>query len=88
VVRQRPARAEQVFTLARPPAGGGRIALTFSLTGTLRPALEHGSLALGTSLRYTGLSAHDARGRSLAAHLALEGSRLTISVADRGASTR
>jgi hypothetical protein len=82
-----PLGLEQGFTVARRVAGTGPLALSLALHGAPAALDQTGrSLALGDSgLRYTGLSAHDARGRSLPAHLALRGTTLRVIVDDRGA---
>jgi len=92
--RNRPTGLEQGFTLGARPAdpGGGAITLELGLSGSLQAHLERGGAALGLSLpsgqrvlRYGGLAVHDARGRSLEAHLELTGQRLRLVVQDRGA---
>ena len=88
-----PLGIEQGFTLARRPSGSeGPLTLELALSGGLSArAADHGRglVFSGTggrvALRYGGLSARDARGHALAAWLQLEGSRLLIHVADRGA---
>jgi hypothetical protein len=80
-----PAGLEQGFTLAR------RQSLSLSMSGTLVPhqrgqAIEftrgsHGAVVL----RYSGLTAFDAGGRSLPARLELTGRTLALRVDDRGA---
>jgi hypothetical protein len=86
-----PSGLEQGLTLDRRPAGSGSLSFAFALSGSLRPQLDGGStVVLGTRgdrvpLRYTGLSAYDARGRQLPASLELRGNRLLIGVNDAGA---
>ena len=79
-----PIGLEQGYTVARGPASG-RIHLSLSLGGDLRPRLAGGALLLGDSLRYSGLVAVDARGRSLPAALSLHGHRVTLTVRTNGA---
>ena len=85
-----PAGLEQGFTVSAPP-GARRGPLTFSLrlTGNLRARLDDGGLYLsgpGGALRYDDLAATDARGRALAARLALRDGQALIEVDDRGAA--
>jgi CSLREA domain-containing protein len=89
-----PAGLEQGFTLARRPAGagGGRpLTVVEDVTGDL-VARQAGQTILFSPraggpavLRYGGLTALDAGGRKLPAHLELSGTRLLLSVDDRGA---
>jgi FG-GAP repeat len=85
-----PLGLEQGFDVARAPSGGaGRLTLALSLAGDLRARASGAGLIFsgqGTSLRYTGLTATDARGRRLPASIALRGGRLVLSVDDRGAA--
>jgi hypothetical protein len=81
-----PLGLEQSFALAHGPAG--RVAVSMTLSGNLRPSLHGGMLALtgaGTSLRYSGLVATDAYGRRLPASIQLRGHRLTLTVNARSA---
>jgi FG-GAP repeat/Prealbumin-like fold domain len=87
-----PLGLEQGFTVKAPPAGTRTgpltLALSLSLSGSLRPALEPGAKSLrfaDSSLRYTGLTAFDARGTKLPARLELQGQTLLIKVDDAGA---
>ncbi len=87
-----PLGIEQGFVLARPPAaGGGPLTLAIALGGNATAALagDERSIVLsgagGRALRYGGLRAIDARGGLLHSWLALEGHRLLLRVADRGA---
>ena len=82
---------EQGFTLRSHPTGvrSGPLTLALSLSGSLRPALEHGHRSLrfaGSSLRYTGLAVFDATRRKLPARLDLHGRTLLIRVEDARAS--
>ena len=88
-----PLGLEQGFTLAHAPSGASAepLALTLALTGTARATVadDGRSLALSRpgapSLRYTGLTATDTRGRSLHSWLQLLAGRLLIRVDARGA---
>jgi hypothetical protein len=84
-----PLGLEQGFDLAaRPRAGRGPLTLALALSGDLTARLHGGSLLLsehGTTLRYGGLLATDARGHLLRSWLTLAGDRLLIHVEDRGA---
>ncbi len=88
-----PLGLEQGFTVARAPAGraAGPLTLAIALSGNARAALEEGAQSVTFSragkpvLRYSGLSASDARGRALHAWLALEGGRLLLRVDAAGA---
>jgi hypothetical protein len=85
-----PAGLEQGFRVARrPSAGTGALTLAVALSGKLRATLNPDRLGLtlrgrngSAVLRYTGLSATDALGHRLAAHLALHGGRVLIVVDD------
>jgi hypothetical protein len=85
-----PLGLEQSFELAaRPRAGHGPLTLSLALSGDLAARLHGGSLLLsdrGTTLRYGGLLATDARGHVLRSWLTLAGDRLLIHVDDRGAT--
>ncbi len=84
-----PLGLEQGFDLAtRPNAGSGPLTFSLALSGSLAARLQGGSMLLGgrgVALRYTGLTATDARGRVLRSWLELAGGRLLIRVDDRGA---
>ena len=81
-----PLGLEQGFTVPRAqPGAGGRLTLSMALAGDLRPRLEGGQVLFGDSLRYAGLVAADARGRTLPASISLHGHRLVLSVDARGA---
>lgn len=89
-----PLGIEQGFTVARAPrahAGGGALTLSLALSGNTHAALAAGGQAVSfsrdgaTVLRYTGLFASDARGRSLRSWLSLDGSTLVIHVDSAGA---
>lgn len=85
-----PAGLEQGFTVARRPANGAEtLVMVLNVSGDLRPRLDGSGVLLsgaGTHLRYGGLSAVDARGRTLRAWLDVRGRRLLIEVADRDAA--
>jgi hypothetical protein len=82
---------EQGFTITRRPAGEtGPLALALRLARGLRVVLAGSTARLVTggrrvSYRYGGLVAVDAKGRRLAATLALAGRLLRLRVADRRA---
>jgi FG-GAP repeat len=87
-----PLGVEQGFTLLTRPGGSdpGRVRLALRLSGNVNVSLAgHTGLTLsgpdGASLRYSGLSVTDARGRTLPASLGLRSGLLTIALADRGA---
>ena len=88
-----PLGVEQGFTVEHAPAastaaGGssGLLTLAIGLSGNTHPTLEAGAHGLLLSragkgaVRYTGLQATDARGRSLKSWLSLEGGRLLVHV--------
>ena len=86
-----PAGLEQGFRIARRPAGAstGSLTLSMALSGDLTPTLDPGRLGLTlrtasgkAMLFYTGLSATDATGRAVPAHLALHGGRVLLVVND------
>jgi uncharacterized protein (DUF2345 family) len=87
-----PAGIEQGFTIARSPAGTGRLRLEMTVSGEAVAAMDSDGQAaswrLGGKpwLRYAGLSVFDARGRELAGRLDLAGNRLSIEVHDSGAA--
>jgi len=80
---------EQGMTLANSPDGTGNVQVTFDLSGTLTPALEGQTLVFsarnGPVIKYAGLTAHDATGRTLPAIMILTGTRLVWQVDDRNA---
>ncbi|HTU77849.1 MAG TPA: hypothetical protein VMF09_03740 [Solirubrobacteraceae bacterium] len=88
-----PLGIEQGFTLARPPAGAASapLSLSLELSGNLRAALSSDRRTVTftrsgqTVLRYTGLSAGDARGRALHSWLELKGRSLLLRVETAGA---
>jgi hypothetical protein len=80
-----PLGLEQGFTVSRAPAAArGPLTLAVSISGDARPSLAPGGRSVllthtgSTTLRYGGLSAVDATGRSLHAWLGLEDGRLLI----------
>jgi hypothetical protein len=78
-----PLGLEQGFDIARRPAGSGALTLSLAVSGSAR--LDHGTVLLPGGLRYAGLRATDARGRSLHAWLHVRDGRVLVRVADRGA---
>jgi hypothetical protein len=88
-----PLGLEQGFTIARQPAGrvAGALTLAIALSGNARASLAGNAQSITwthagkTVLRYTGLSARDARGRVLRSWLALERGRLLLRVDTAGA---
>jgi hypothetical protein len=85
---------EQGFTLQRPPVSprGGELVLRLALSGDLVPLLagEGGGLLLARAggervLRFAGLTAFDATGRSLPSRMELRGRELALLVDDAGA---
>ncbi len=89
-----PLGLEQGFTLASRPgkANGQPLTVELGLRGDLLPALELGGKALELKrkdgkgvLRYTGLEARDATGRTLRTWLELRGERLLVRLEDQGA---
>jgi hypothetical protein len=87
-----PLGLEQGFTLKTRPAvlGAEPLTLALDLSGDLSASLgpQRNALRLiggGTSLRYTGLAANDARGQELRAWLELRGRQVLLRVADAGA---
>ena len=78
-----PLGLEQGFDIARRPAGSGALTLSLAVSGTVR--LDHGTVLLPGGLRYAGLRATDARGRSLRAWLQARNGRILVRVNDRGA---
>jgi hypothetical protein len=78
-----PLGLEQGFDIARRPAGAGALGLSLAVSGSAR--LDHGTVLLPGGLRYAGLRATDAGGRSLRAWLQVRDGRVFVRVADRGA---
>ncbi|HXQ01195.1 MAG TPA: hypothetical protein VN845_14170, partial [Solirubrobacteraceae bacterium] len=78
-----PLGLEQGFDIARRPAGGGALTLSLAVPASVR--LDHGTVLLPGGLRYAGLQATDARGRSLRAWLQVRDGRVLVRVDDRGA---
>ena len=78
-----PLGLEQGFDIARRPAGSGALTLSLAVSGRVR--LDHGTVLLPGGLRYAGLQATDARGRSLRAWLQVRDGRVLVLVDDRGA---
>jgi hypothetical protein len=78
-----PLGLEQGFDIGQRPAGSG--ALTLSLAMPAAARLAHGTVLLPGGLRYGGVHAMDATGRTLPTWLEMRGSRLLLRVADRGA---
>jgi hypothetical protein len=91
-----PQGIEQSFVVPSRPAGhGSQLTLVLGVSGTLRPSLSGPTaLAFGVTsshaaiapLRYSGLRAVDAHGRSLPARFDLEQGRVRIVVDDAGAT--
>lgn len=82
-----PLGLEQGFTVRQPPARfPGPLTLEFRLAGAAASLESRTGLRFaGSSLRYRGLFATDARGRRLRAWLELQRPRLLVRVADAGA---
>jgi FG-GAP repeat protein len=84
-----PLGLEQGFDVARAPARGrGALTLSLALSGDVRARLQRTGVLLrgpGAALRYGGLSASDAGGRTLRSWLELAPGRLLIHVDDRRA---
>jgi hypothetical protein len=78
-----PLGLEQGFDIARRPAGSGALTLSLAVSGGAR--LDHGTVLLPGGLRYAGLQATDAGGRSLRAWLQVRDGRVLVLVDDRGA---
>jgi FG-GAP repeat len=78
-----PLGLEQGFDIAWRPAGSGALTLSLAVSGTAR--LAHGTVLLPGGLRYAGLRATDARGRSVRAWLQVRDGHILVRVADRGA---
>jgi trimeric autotransporter adhesin len=89
-----PVGLEQGFTLNEPPgrANGQPLTITAALSGDLTVAVEQDGKALMMAkpdghavLRYTGLTAYDAKGRELRSWLELRGETLLVRVDDSDA---
>ena len=84
---------EQGFTFAHRPAPGRLIteplAIALGVTGDLAPTRKDGAILLasaqGVALRYTGLTARDARGHILPSRMELIGREIRLLVEDRDA---
>jgi len=92
--RNGPRGIEQGFTVPTRPNGSSSMPVRLQLrpTGNLHAQVDQDATGPtlqradgSTVLRYTGLAAHDASGRRLAARLALHGTDLWLVVHDRGA---
>ncbi len=85
-----PLGLEQGLTLKAAPTGSGNeLNFSYGLTGA-SAQLKDGQLLFDSSngtklLRYSGLSATDARGHTLPSQLQLDGNRLTLKVNGQGA---
>jgi hypothetical protein len=87
-----PDRLEQGWTVKQRPAGAGPLLLAFAEAGRLRgeptgdgQALDLRDGAGGSNLRYDGLLASDASGRTLPARFTRHGDGLAIAIDDRAA---
>jgi hypothetical protein len=88
-----PLGMEQGFTIAKAPAHrmAGPLTLSIALSGNAQASLAEGAQSITLSragesvLRYTGLSASDARGHTLRSWLQLQGGRLLLRVDIKGA---
>ena len=84
-----PLGLEQGFEVGTRPGGdNGQLSLSLTVSGNLTSRLAHGSALFeghGVRLRYGGLLASDARGRTLHSWLGLVRGHLLIHVDDRGA---
>jgi hypothetical protein len=88
-----PLGVEQGFTIAHAPSGStpGPLTLSMALSGDVHAAFARGARGLvlahagGPTLRYTGLTAADARGRVLHSWLEVHGARVQVKVDARGA---
>jgi hypothetical protein len=78
-----PLGLEQGFDVARRPAGSGALTLSLAVSGSAW--MDHGAVLLPGGLRYAGLQATDARGRSLRAWLQVRNGRVLVRINDRGA---
>ncbi|HMB71217.1 MAG TPA: integrin alpha, partial [bacterium] len=88
----RPDGLEQGFTVAAPPAGNGAIVIVAGMPAALRAAagapntIDFLDDAGTIVLRYGGLHAWDAAGRTLASHVAWDDRHIRIIVEDDGAA--
>jgi FG-GAP repeat len=89
-----PLGLEQGFTISRAPSGhhpAGALTLSMALSGNAHVSLASGgqsitlSRAGATALRYSGLSALDATGRRLPAHMQIGNGTLQLRIDDSGA---
>ena len=87
-----PAGLEQGFTVPRAPAAGapGVLTLSIAVSGNARASLSHGAQSVtlshgARSLRYGGLTATDAAGRTLHSGLTLSSGALLLRVDTTGA---
>lgn len=81
-----PLGLEQRFVIGTPPAGrGGDLTVGLRLRDGSEPSLRDGGVALGGGLRYGGLLATDATGRTLPAWITLTGRGIAIHVDAAGA---
>jgi hypothetical protein len=83
---------EQGFTLAQKPTGGSKgqpLTISIGVTGDLALSQQDGAVLLksaeSTVLRYGGLSAHDARGRTIPAHMEARNNEIRLVVDDQQA---
>ena len=85
-----PLGLEQGFDVsARPTTDGGPLSLSLAFSSNARASVERSGIVVrghGGELRYSGLAASDARGRSLHSWLQVRSGRLLIHVDDRGAA--
>lgn len=79
-----PLGLEQGFDIVQRPTGAAPLALSLAVSGSIR--LDRNTVLLPGGLRYAGLRASDARGRSLHAWLQVRDGRIVVRVDDRGAS--
>lgn len=83
---------EHGFTIAKPLDGSGLIELRLRVEGTLKPKVSTNGIdvSFGTTsgarvVNYEGLTAFDARGRTLPARFVLKGAELALQVRTAGA---
>ncbi len=79
-----PRGLEQGFTLDSPPAGAERFTVSLAVAGDLSAQANGDALMIG-ALRYSGLTATDAAGATLPAHLDLADGMIRIAVDAAGA---